>query len=164
MKRLILTRHAKSGWENLEHTDFQRTLNERGLEACGLIGHWLSSNNYIPKEAFSSTATRCIQTWENINLRINFPQADGEDPAIINTDLISIFGFANLKIAFLGNFIQGQMFDSLMAYFNTIRIEVTNPHKIYFDIPSDEYSLNGYVAAKLKAKELCEDIVKTTSL
>ena len=101
---------------------------------------------------------------KNINLRINFPQADGEDPAIINTDLISIFGFANLKIAFLGNFIQGQMFDSLMAYFNTIRIEVTNPHKIYFDIPSDEYSLNGYVAAKLKAKELCEDIVKTTSL
>jgi len=71
MKRLILTRHAKSGWENLEHTDFQRTLNERGLEACRLIGHWLSSNNYIPKEAFSSTATRCIQTWETINSKIN---------------------------------------------------------------------------------------------
>jgi len=101
---------------------------------------------------------------ENINLRINFPQAEGEDPAIINTNLISIFGFANLKIAFLGNFIQGKVFDSLMAYFNTIRVEVTNPHKIYFDIPSDEFSLNGYVAAKLKAKELCENIVKTTSL
>jgi len=51
-----------------------------------------------------------------------------------------------------------------MAYFNTIKIEVTNPHKIYFDIPSDEFSLNGYVAAKLKAQELCEGIVKTTSL
>ena len=101
---------------------------------------------------------------KSIDLRINFPQAEGEDPAIIKTDLISIFGFANLKIAFLGNFIQGKVFDSLMAYFNTIRVEVTNPHKIYFDIPSDEYSLNGYVAAKLKAKELCEDIVKTTSL
>ena len=101
---------------------------------------------------------------ESINLRINFPQAEGEDPAIINTDLISVFDFATLKIAFFGNFIQGQMFDSLMAYFNTIKIEVTNPHKIYFDIPSDEFSLNGYVAAKLKAKELCEDIVKTTSL
>lgn len=101
---------------------------------------------------------------ESINLRINFPQAEGEDPAIINTDLISVFDFATLKIAFFGNFIQGQMFDSLMAYFNTIKIEVTNPHKIYFDIPSDEFSLNGYVAAKLKAKELCEDIVKSTSL
>ena len=101
---------------------------------------------------------------ESINLRINFPQAEGEDPAIINTDLIGVFDFATLKIAFFGNFIQGQMFDSLMAYFNTIKIEVTNPHKIYFDIPSDEFSLNGYVAAKLKAKELCEDIVKTTSL
>ena len=101
---------------------------------------------------------------ESINLRINFPQAEGEDPAIINTDLISVFDFATLKIAFFGNFIQGQMFDSLMAYFNTIKVEVTNPHKIYFDIPSDEYSLNGYVAAKLKAKELCEEIVKTTSL
>tara|TARA_B110000459_G_scaffold117383_1_gene129596 strand:+ start:62 stop:667 length:606 start_codon:yes stop_codon:yes gene_type:complete len=101
---------------------------------------------------------------ESIDLRINFPQAEGEDPAIINTDLISVFDFATLKIAFFGNFIQGQMFDSLMAYFNTIKVEITNPHKIYFDIPSDEYSLNGYVAAKLKAKELCEEIVKTTSL
>ena len=43
---------------------------------------------------------------ESIDLRINFPQAEGEDPAIINTDLISVFDFANLKIAFLGNFIQ----------------------------------------------------------
>tara|TARA_B110000208_G_scaffold133813_1_gene161922 strand:- start:30 stop:635 length:606 start_codon:yes stop_codon:yes gene_type:complete len=101
---------------------------------------------------------------ESIDLRINFPQAKEEDPAIINTDLIGVFDFATLKIAFFGNFIQGQMFDSLMAYFNTIKIEVTNPHKIYFDIPSDEFSLNGYVAAKLKAKELCEDIVKSTSL
>jgi len=101
---------------------------------------------------------------ESINLRINFPQAKEEDLAIINTDLIGVFDFATLKIAFFGNFIQGQMFDSLMAFFNTIKIEVTNPHKIYFDIPSDEFSLNGYVAAKLKAKELCEDIVKTTSL
>ena len=101
---------------------------------------------------------------ESIDLRINFPQAREEDPVIINTDLISVFDFATLKIAFFGNFIQGQMFDSLMAYFNTIKIEVTNPHKIYFDIPSDEFSLNGYVAAKLKAKELCEDIVKSTSL
>jgi hypothetical protein len=101
---------------------------------------------------------------ESIDLRINFPQAEGEDSAIINTDLIGVFDFATLKIAFFGNFIQGQMFDSLMAYFNTIKVEITNPHKIYFDIPSDEYSLNGYVAAKLKAKELCEEIVKTTSL
>ena len=101
---------------------------------------------------------------ESIDLRINFPQAEGEDPAIINTDLIGVFDFATLKIAFFGNFIQGQMFDSLMAYFNTIKVEITNPHKIYFDIPSDEYSLNGYVAAKLRAKELCEEIVKTTSL
>ena len=101
---------------------------------------------------------------ESINLRINFPQAKEEELAIINTDLIGVFDFATLKIAFFGNFIQGQMFDSLMAFFNTIKIEVTNPHKIYFDIPSDEFSLNGYVAAKLKAKELCEDIVKTTSL
>ena len=101
---------------------------------------------------------------DRVDLKVNFPQAEGEDPAIINTDLISVFDLATLKIAFFGNFIQGQAFDSLMAYFNTIKIEVTNPHKIYFDIPSDEFSLNGYVAAKLKAKELCEDIVKTTSL
>ena len=101
---------------------------------------------------------------DSIDLRVNFPQAEGEDPAIINTDLVGVFDLATLKIAFFGNFVQGRMFDSLMAYFNTIKIEVTNPHKIYFDVPSDEFSLNGYVAAKLKAQELCEGIVKTTSL
>ncbi len=53
---------------------------------------------------------------ESIDLRINFPQAEGEDSAIINTDLISVFDFATLKIAFFGNFIQGQMFDSLMKF------------------------------------------------
>jgi len=101
---------------------------------------------------------------DRIDLRVNFPQAEGEDPSIINTDLIGVFDIATLKVAYFGNFIQGKIFDSLMAYFNTIKIEVTNPHKIYFDIPSDEFSLNGYVAAKLKAKELCEGIIKTMSL
>jgi len=101
---------------------------------------------------------------DRIDLKVNFPQAEGEDPSIINTDLIGVFDLATLKVAYFGNLIQGKIFDSLMAYFNTIKIEVTNPHKIYFDIPSDEFSLNGYVAAKLKAKELCEGIIKTTSL
>ena len=66
MKRLILTRHAKSGWDNLELTDHKRTLNDRGREACGLISEWLLINQYMPEQVFASTATRCRETWERI--------------------------------------------------------------------------------------------------
>lgn len=59
MKRLILTRHAKSGWDNIELTDHERTLNDRGREACGLISEWLLVNQYMPEQVFASTATRC---------------------------------------------------------------------------------------------------------
>jgi phosphohistidine phosphatase len=68
MKRLILTRHAKSGWDNLELADYERPLNDRGREACKLIGDWLLSKDYIPEQVLASTATRCMQTWEGIGM------------------------------------------------------------------------------------------------
>lgn len=61
--RLILTRHAKSDWDNPLDTDHQRPLNPRGKRAAPLIGRWLAQNGYLPQEALISDATRTRETW-----------------------------------------------------------------------------------------------------
>ena len=39
-----------------------------------------------------------------------------------------------------------------------IEIEITGVYKALFDIPLDSWSLDGYIASKAKAKEMCEAI------
>jgi len=63
MKRVILMRHAKSSWANSGQADHDRPLNARGRKAATKLGHWLRDNRYIPDQVISSTATRCAETW-----------------------------------------------------------------------------------------------------
>ncbi len=66
MKRVILMRHAKSSWDDLDVSDHDRKLNARGHKSAGLIGEWLKTNNYIPEQVFCSTAVRCMETWAGL--------------------------------------------------------------------------------------------------
>ena len=61
--RLILTRHAKSDWDNPLETDHQRQLNPRGKRSAPLIGRWLVAKGYLPQEALISDASRTRETW-----------------------------------------------------------------------------------------------------
>lgn len=61
-KRLILIRHAKSGWDDPTADDHTRTLTDRGMIAAEAIGQWLNSNGYRPDLLLSSDATRTAQT------------------------------------------------------------------------------------------------------
>lgn len=69
--RLILTRHAKSDWDNPLHTDHERPLNARGRKAAPRIGRWLFENGYLPQQALVSDAVRTKETWAL--LRQQFP-------------------------------------------------------------------------------------------
>ncbi|EKE43432.1 phosphohistidine phosphatase, SixA [Oceaniovalibus guishaninsula JLT2003] len=64
--RLILTRHAKSGWDDPMLGDHDRPLNARGREAAPRIGRWLDRNGHRPDTALISTAVRAIETWDGI--------------------------------------------------------------------------------------------------
>lgn len=66
MKRLILTRHAKSSWEDPLTPDHDRPLNERGKAAAADLGVWLSSRGYVPDEVLCSDALRTRKTWSGI--------------------------------------------------------------------------------------------------
>jgi phosphohistidine phosphatase len=61
--RLILTRHAKSSWDDPLQPDHARVLNARGRDAAGRIGRWLAQEGHLPAEALVSSATRTRETW-----------------------------------------------------------------------------------------------------
>ncbi len=65
-KRLILTRHAKSSWDDPTMADHDRPLNERGRAAAADLGGWLASRGYIPGEVLCSDALRTRETWEGV--------------------------------------------------------------------------------------------------
>jgi phosphohistidine phosphatase len=65
-KRLILTRHAKSSWDDPLTPDHDRPLNERGKAAAADLGEWLSSRGYVPDEVLCSDALRTRETWSGI--------------------------------------------------------------------------------------------------
>lgn len=71
MKRtLILMRHAKSSWGNLNTTDHERPLNERGERSAKALGSWLRQYEYLPDEALVSSARRTQQTFNTLALAV----------------------------------------------------------------------------------------------
>ncbi|WP_295076821.1 histidine phosphatase family protein [Tabrizicola sp.] len=66
MKRLILTRHAKSSWDDPLTPDHDRPLNERGKAAAADLGQWLASRDYVPGEVLCSDAVRTRKTFSGI--------------------------------------------------------------------------------------------------
>ena len=66
-KRLILTRHAKSSWDDPLMSDHDRPLNLRGTAAAADLGAWLASRGYAPGQILCSDALRTQKTWEGIS-------------------------------------------------------------------------------------------------
>ena len=65
-RRLILTRHAKSAWDEPATEDHARRLNPRGRRAALELGEWLHSRGYEPDEVLCSSARRTSETWQTL--------------------------------------------------------------------------------------------------
>jgi len=61
---LILTRHAKSDWDDPTLSDHDRVLNPRGKENAPAVGRWLRDRGHLPDVALVSSARRTVETWE----------------------------------------------------------------------------------------------------
>ena len=66
MKRLFILRHAKSSWDDTKLSDFERPLNDIGLEAAPFMGLHMAAHGYLPKAMVSSPARRAKETAELI--------------------------------------------------------------------------------------------------
>ena len=62
MKRLFILRHAKSSWNDPDLADFDRPLNDRGLNAAPFMGEVIARKRYFPDTILSSPAKRAAQT------------------------------------------------------------------------------------------------------
>lgn len=64
--RLILTRHAKSSWDDPLMSDHDRPLNARGRASAGALGRWLCAKGFCPDDVLISSAMRTRETWDLI--------------------------------------------------------------------------------------------------
>lgn len=62
MLTLSLLRHAKSSWANPGQQDFDRPLNERGLDAAPRMGAFMASHGITPDLVLCSPSARTRQT------------------------------------------------------------------------------------------------------
>ncbi|MBN1278531.1 MAG: histidine phosphatase family protein [Chlorobium sp.] len=62
MRTLYLVRHAKSSWNNSLISDFDRPLNDRGMESAPLMAQRLKEKKILPGMMVSSPANRAITT------------------------------------------------------------------------------------------------------
>lgn len=62
MKTLYLIRHAKSSWDDLDLTDLERPLNERGKRDAPRMGKRLKEKNIFPDLMLTSPAKRAYET------------------------------------------------------------------------------------------------------
>ena len=80
--RLILTRHAKSSWDDPLMSDHDRPLNERGRRDAPRMAAFLEDKGLIPDQIVSSTAIRTRET-----LRAIVTKWTVKPPAKFNSDL-----------------------------------------------------------------------------
>ncbi len=74
MKTLYLIRHAKSSWETMNLTDFDRTLNERGKKNAPEMGKFLKKEKIFPDLIVTSSAKRALKTARIIAEEIGYPK------------------------------------------------------------------------------------------
>lgn len=72
MLKLILTRHAKSSWDDPLIYDHDRALNARGVKSGRAIGRWLKDQEHLPDVILTSSATRAQATAELIAGELDF--------------------------------------------------------------------------------------------
>lgn len=63
---LILTRHAKSAWDDPSLDDFERPLNGRGRSSASKLGKWLIAEGHLPDTVLVSGARRTVETWSRM--------------------------------------------------------------------------------------------------
>jgi phosphohistidine phosphatase len=76
MKKLILMRHAKSGWDNPDQKDFNRELNKRGIRNAPEMGLRLKEKNWPVDLVVSSLATRAKHTAQLVCAAYGYPEKE----------------------------------------------------------------------------------------
>ena len=75
-RNLVLIRHAKSDWNTLGQTDFERPLNKRGKSDAPMMGQRLKAKKIYPDLILASPAKRAAETAKLIAKELGYPEQD----------------------------------------------------------------------------------------
>jgi phosphohistidine phosphatase len=92
-KTLFLLRHAKSSWDNIGMTDFDRPLNDRGFATAPSMGKAMHNSGFHPQLVVSSPAKRARQTAELVKEAAQFSceiKFEGRIYAASTSELVSV--------------------------------------------------------------------------
>ena len=113
--------------------------------------------------AISTYEVKAASLIKNLNgktvpLKVSFPEITQIPKTVrIKTNFISAMDYTpSLTVVSFSHFHMGRTLDLRMSELKKIKIEVAAPFAKLFDIPWDVYDLNGYIAARKKAHEICE--------
>lgn len=62
IKKIIIVRHAKSSWADFSLSDFERPLDQRGLNDAPIMAEILKNAGHYPQKLVSSSAVRAKST------------------------------------------------------------------------------------------------------
>jgi phosphohistidine phosphatase len=92
MRELIVLRHAKSSWDDIDKSDHDRQLAPRGIEAAKRMGALMLERGWVPDRIICSTAVRTQETLELA--RANWPA----EPPIETTMLATLYLAAPVRL------------------------------------------------------------------
>ncbi len=97
MKQLLLCRHAKSSWKNIELADIHRPLNKRGKRNAPVMGQRIAARGMVPELILSSPAKRARKTAVRLcRGMLASPKLIRIDDAIYDTDVAGLLKVINL--------------------------------------------------------------------
>ena len=94
---------------------------------------------------------------QRMDLTLSFPEVEGVSN-VVNPEIIGSNDVGSLKVVTLSNINKDKVLDLYMQKLAKIDVAINAPFSHLFDIPNETWSLNGYVASQLKAKEICEGL------
>ena len=95
MKRLVITRHGKSSWDNYDF-DYQRELTKKGEKRNILLGKYLKQKNITPDLIISSHARRALDTAKIVAKELSYNSEKIE----INKEIYGAFEDEMLNIVY----------------------------------------------------------------
>lgn len=157
-RTLILTRHAKSSWNDHSLSDHDRPLNNRGRRSAAALGDWLRVKGWIPDQVLCSTAERTRETWAGMGFGHPDPVSSEAlyhaGPATILETLKSATG---TTVLLLGH-------NPGIAEFAGNIVEEAPSHARFFDYPTGattviEFSIDSWDNVRWHSGEVLDFVV-----
>lgn len=96
MKSLLILRHAKSSWKEVDLVDHDRPLSKRGKQDAPRMGKILRKQRLIPELILTSSARRACDTAEAAAEASGYTPEVRHLPELYHPDLDTLFGILRL--------------------------------------------------------------------